>query len=121
MTVFKTNIFSNQNRGASITEVLLAMAIIATATPFVYSQIAKTNHTIHDIAVARRVMSTRDNALNFIRMNQDKWPTPAQIRLDDTELAAISPDAAAGLIDKYSVSGAVITDVYLAFESSYWW
>ena len=116
MTVFKTNIFSNQNRGASITEVLLAMAIIATATPFVYSQIAKTNHTIHDIAVARRVMSTRDNALNFIRMNQDKWPTPAQIRLDDTELAAISPDAAAGLIDKYSVSGAVITDVYLAFE-----
>ena len=116
MTVFKTNIFLNQNRGASITEVLLAMAIIATATPFVYSQIAKTNHTIHDIAVARRVMSTRDNALNFIRMNQDKWPTPAQIRLDDTELAAISPDAVAGLIDKYSVSGAVITDVYLAFE-----
>ena len=116
MTVFKTKIFSNQNRGASITEVLLAMAIIAIATPFVYNQIAKTNHTIHDIAVARRVMSTRDNALNFVRMNQDKWPTPAQIRLDDTELAAISPDAAAGLIDKYSVNGAVITDVYLAFE-----
>ncbi|MBE6457142.1 MAG: hypothetical protein IKA25_01670 [Alphaproteobacteria bacterium] len=116
MTVFKTKIFSNQNRGASITEVLLAMAIIAIATPFVYNQIAKTNHTIHDIAVARRVMSTRDNALNFVRMNQDKWPTPAQIRLDETELAAISPDAAAGLIDKYSVNGAVITDVYLAFE-----
>lgn len=116
MTVFKTKIFSNQNRGASITEVLLAMAIIAIATPFVYNQIAKTNHTIHDIAVARRVMSTRDNTLNFVRMNQDKWPTPAQIRLDETELAAISPDAAAGLIDKYSVNGAVITDVYLAFE-----
>jgi len=116
VTVFKTKIFSNQNRGASITEVLLAMAIIAIATPFVYNQIAKTNHTIHDIAVARRVMSTRDNALNFVRMNQDKWPTPAQIRLDETELAAISPDAAAGLIDKYSVNGAVITDVYLAFE-----
>lgn len=116
MTVFKTKIFSEQTRGASITEVLLAMAIIAVATPFVYNQIAKTNHTIHDIAVARNVMSTRDNALNFVRMNQDKWPTPAQIRLDETELDAISPDAAAGLIDKYSVNGAVVTDVYLAFE-----
>lgn len=116
MTVFKTKIFSEQTRGASITEVLLAMAIIAVATPFVYNQIAKTNHTIHDIAVARNVMSTRDNALNFVRMNQDKWPTPAQIRLDESELDAISPDAAAGLIDKYSVNGAVVTDVYLAFE-----
>lgn len=116
MTVFKTKIFSTPNRGASITEVLLAMAIIAMASPFVYSQIAKNNHTIHDIAVARRVMSTRDNALNFVRMNQDKWPTPAQIRLDESELNAISPDAAAGLIDKYSVNGATITDVYLAFE-----
>lgn len=118
MTVFKTKIFSNQNRGASITEVLLAMAIIAIATPFVYNQISQTNHTVHDIAVARRVMSTRDNALNFVRMNQDKWPTPAQIRLDESELAMISPDAAAGLIDKYSVKGATITDVYLAFELS---
>ena len=72
MTVFKTKIFSNQNRGASITEVLLAMAIIAIATPFVYNQIANTNHTIHDIAVARRVMSTRENALNFVLVHTDK-------------------------------------------------
>ena len=116
MIASKINIFSNQSRGASITEVLLAMAIIAMATPLVYNQIAKTNRTIRDIAVARRVMSTRDNALNFVRMNQDKWPTPAQIRLDEAELDAISTDAAAGLIDKYSVNGATITDVYLAFE-----
>ena len=116
MIVSKINIFSNQSRGASITEVLLAMAIIAMATPLVYNQIAKTNRTIHDIAVARHVMSTRDNALNFVRMNQDKWPTPAQIRLDEAELDAISTDAAAGLIDKYAVNGATITDVYLAFE-----
>ena len=118
MIASKINIFSNQSRGASITEVLLAMAIIAMATPLVYNQIAKTNRTIHDIAVARRIMSTRDNALNFVRMNQDKWPTPAQIRLDEAELDAISTDAAAGLIDKYSVNGATITDVYLAFEAS---
>lgn len=116
MTVSRLNFFNTENRGASIMEVLLAMAIIALATPFVYNQIAQTNHTIHDIAVAKRVMSTRDAALNFVRMNQDKWPQTAQIRLDEAELDAISADAVAGLIDKYSVRGATITDVYLAFE-----
>lgn len=116
MAVCKTKIFSNNSSGASIMEVLLAMAIIAVAAPFVYNQIAKTNHTIQDIATARRIMSVRNNALNFVRMNQDKWPDVAQIKLDETELEQISPDAAAGFIDKYSVNGAFITDVYLAFE-----
>lgn len=116
MIVSNMKIFSDENRGASVTEVLLAMAIVAVATPFVYTQIAKTNRIVQDIAVARNVISTRDNALNFVRMNQDKWPDAAQIRLDEAELASISPDAVAGLIDKYTVRGATITDVYLAFE-----
>lgn len=118
MIVSKTKIFINECRGASVLEVLLAMAIIAMATPFVYSQIAKTNYIIHDIALARKVMSTRDAALNFVRINQDKWPDNAQIKLDDAELDTISTDAAAGFIDKYSVNGAVITDVYLAFVAA---
>lgn len=116
MIVSRLKIFTDQNRGASITEVLLAMAIIAMATPFVYNQIAKTNRTLRDISVARRIMSSRDSVLNFVRMNQDKWPENAQIRLDEKELGAVSADAVAGLIDKYSVNGATITDVYLAFE-----
>ncbi len=116
MTVSKTKFFQSQNRGASITEVLLAMAIVAMAAPFAYNRITQTNHTIHDIAYAKKIMSSRDNALNFIRMNQDKWPDTVQIRLDATELADISSDAVAGFIDKYNVSGAVITDVYLAFD-----
>ncbi len=118
MTVSKTKIFSNNSSGASILEVLLAMAIIAVAAPFVYSQISRTNQTISDIATARRIMSVNNNALNFVRMNQDKWPDVAQIRLDDEELDAISLDAAAGFIDKYSVNGAFVTDIYLAFELS---
>lgn len=118
MTVCKYKIFADDSRGASVLEVLLAMAIIAMATPFVYSRIAQTNHTIHDIAIARRVMSVRDAALNFVRMNQDKWPENAQIRLDEEELDVISTDAAAGFIDKYQVNGATITDVYLAFVAA---
>lgn len=108
--------FTCPERGASILEVLLVMAIIAVVTPFMYTQIAKTNQNLRDISVARHVMSVRDNVLNFVRMNQDKWPDVAQIRLSAEELAAITPDAVAGLIDKYSVSGATITDVYLAFS-----
>ena len=61
-------------------------------------------------------MNVRDSVLNFVRMNQDKWPDIAQIRLDEEELRAISDMPVAGLIDKYSVRGATITDVYLAYE-----
>lgn len=118
MIVSRNKIFTDENRGASVLEVLLAMAIVAMTTPFVYNQIAKTNHTIHDIVIARKIMSARDNALNFVRINQDKWPDNAQIRLDDTELDTISTDAAAGFVDKYAVNGAVITDVYLAFVAA---
>ena len=116
MTVYKWKIFADSNRGASITEVLLAMAIVAMATPFVYSRISQTNETIRDITYAKKIISSRDGALNFVRMNQDKWPDVVQIRLDEAELSAISPNAVAGFIDKYNISGAVITDVYLAFN-----
>ena len=39
MAVCKTKIFIDEMRGASLTEVLLAMAIVAMAAPFLYSQI----------------------------------------------------------------------------------
>lgn len=116
MTVFKTKIFSNENRGASVMEVLLALGIVALATPFVYSQISRSTQTVRDMAHAKQIMDVRDNVLNFVRMNQDKWPDIAQIRLDEDELRAISDMPVAGLIDKYSVRGATITDVYLAYE-----
>ena len=93
MAVFKTRIFETNNAGASITEVLLAMAIIAMATPFVYKQIAQTNQTIRDIAIAKTIISTRDPVLNFVRTNQDKWPETVQIQLDDADLASVSPNA----------------------------
>lgn len=116
MTVFKTKIFTDENRGASVMEVLLALGIVALATPFVYNQISRSTQTVRDMAHAHQIMNVRDNVLNFVRMNQDKWPDIAQIRLDEEELRAISDMPVAGLIDKYSVRGATITDVYLAYE-----
>lgn len=116
MTVYKRSFFTHTQCGASITEVLLAMAIVAVAAPFVYNQIALTNQTVHDIANAKKITAVRDKVLNFVRTNQSKWPDTAQIKLDDIDLSEISFNAHAGFIDKYPVSGATITDVYLAFR-----
>ena len=116
MVVCKQKILNNESSGASIIEVVLEIAIVTMATPFVYNQIAKTNQTIQDIASARKIINVRDDALNFVRTNQDSWPDIAQIRLSPEELVTISENATAGFIDKYPVSGATITDVYLAFD-----
>jgi uncharacterized protein YuzE len=82
----------------------------------VYNQVARTNQTLRDIALAKSVMSSRDNVLNFVRMNQGDWPENAQIKMDENDLSVIAPDAVAGFIDQYNVVGANITDVYLAYR-----
>ena len=116
MTVCKSKIFTDETRGASVMEVLLALGIVGLATPFIYNQIARSTQTVRDMAYAQQIMNVREKVLNFVRMNQDKWPDVAQIRLSDEELQTISDAPVAGLIDKYSVRGATITDVYLAYD-----
>ena len=105
-----------EQRGSSILEVLLSMAIIALIAPFLYNQITGAADEIHDIRTAQSILELREPALNFVRLNQDAWPEAAQIRLSAEELAKISADAASGFIDKYAIKGATITDIYLAFR-----
>lgn len=116
MTVNNKNLFTGAQSGASMLEVLLAMAIVAMAAPFLYSQISDTNDTLRDIATANKIIGLRDGVLNFVRLNQNDWPDVAQIKLSDEELDEISTVPTAGFIDKYVVNGATITDVYLAFD-----
>lgn len=116
-TVTRTKIFSDATRGASMTEVILAMAIVAIVAPFLYTQITDATDNVRDMALARNIIALRGNVLNYVRANQDKWPDVAQIKLADDELSEISGVATAGFIDKYAVSGATITDVYLAFDT----
>ncbi len=118
MTVNKTAIFANNTSqfGASVTEILLAMAIVAMAAPFLYNQVTTANHTLTDIAIANSIIAMRSPVLNFVRLNQDLWPDTAQIKLADDELTQISEFPSAGFIDKYAVRGASKTDVYLAFD-----
>ena len=103
-------------RGGGLVEVLLAMVIIAVATPFTYSMIAETTQTMHNMAIANDIISMRDGVLNFVRTNQDTWPDEAQIQMSREELAEFSDSISAGFIDKYAVRGGTIIDVYLAFE-----
>lgn len=116
MIVNKNDFFNCSERGASILEVLLAMAIVALSTPFLYSQISNTNDTLRDMAAANKIIDLRDTVLNFVRLNQNDWPDVAQIKLSDEELDQISEEPTSGFIDKYTVNGATVTDVYLAFD-----
>lgn len=113
----RTKIFSDATRGTSMTEVILAMAIVAIVSPFLYTQITDATDNVRDMALARNIIALRGNVLNYVRANQDKWPDVAQIKLANDELSEISGVATAGFIDKYAVSGATITDVYLAFDT----
>lgn len=113
----RTKIFSDATRGTSMTDVILAMAIVAIVSPFLYTQITDATDNVRDMALARNIIALRGNVLNYVRANQDRWPDVAQIKLADDELSEISGVATAGFIDKYAVSGATITDVYLAFDT----
>lgn len=118
MIVYKTNIFNNASRGASIIEVILAMSIIAVAAPFMYNQIKRTYGDIENISVAQKIVDLQDNALNFVRMHQSQWGDAEQIQLSDTELAEISSLPVAAFIDRRQFRGTTITDVYMLFDVS---
>ena len=102
-------------RGGGLVEVLLAFVIISVAAPFTYSMISDATHSMHNMAIVNDIISLRGDVLNFVRMNQDLWPDVAQIKLSSEELEAFSGAATVGFIDKYSVKGTIVVDVYLMF------
>ncbi len=118
MTVFKTKIFNDASRGASMIEVILAISIIAVAAPFMYKQVQRTYSDIENISVAQKIVDLQDSVLNFVRTNQENWPAVAEIQLTDKEIQEISPYISSGFIDKRQFSGTTVTDVYLAFDIS---
>lgn len=112
----KSFLFSDTQRGDSMLEVILSMAIVAMIAPFLYGQISDATDRARDLSIAKNIIAHQDSVLNFVRVNQDAWPDTAQIKLDADELKQISDAPHAGFIDQYTVQGATITDVYLAFD-----
>jgi hypothetical protein len=107
---------ANNARGATLTEVILAIAVIIAVSPFMYNQIIEMSNESEDIAHANEIVNLRDSVVNYIRINQEKWADVAEIKLSDEELQKISSVPHSGYIDKYKVNGASISDVYLAFN-----
>ena len=103
-------------RGATLTEVVLAVAVVIAVSPFMYNQIVEMSRESQDIARANEIINLRDDVVNYVRINQGQWDEKAEIKLSQEQLQKISPLAHSGYIDKYKVNGASITDVYLAFN-----
>lgn len=118
MIVFKTKIFDNNSRGASLLEVVLAISIAAVAAPFMYKQITNTYGDLENISVAQKIVDLQDATLNFVRLNQENWPDVAEIQMTADDLKQISPIIASGFIDKRQFRGTTITDIYLGFDIS---
>ena len=118
MIVCKKHILQNKfaQRGASVLETIMAVAVVLAASPFVYNQIADMSNDVKDMAMASKIVSLRDSVVNYLRVNQDQWPDVAEIKISDENLEKIAPFAHSGFIDKYKVNGASVTDVYLAFN-----
>lgn len=102
--------------GATMTEVILAVAVVIALSPFMYNQISEMANESADVAKANEIVNMRDDVVNFVRINQSSWPDVAEIKLGDEELEKIAPVAHSAYVDKYKVNGASITDVYLAFD-----
>ena len=125
MTVFKkylNRLTMFSERGASMTEVILSVAVIIAISPFMYKQILEMSNQSRDIAYANQIVSVRDGIINFLRINQLQWDDVAEIKMTEEQVQEFAPLAHSGYIDKYKVNGATISDVYLAFtipESDY--
>ena len=108
----------NSQRGATMVEAVLAIAVVIAVSPFMYNQIVEMSRDSQDIAVANEIVKLRDSVINYIRVNQNQWPDNTEIKLSDDEIKNISPIAHSVYIDKYKVNGASITDVYLAINTN---
>ena len=105
-------------RGASMTEVILAVSVIVAVSPFMYNQITNMANDAQDIAKANQIVKSRDGIINFLRVNQNQWGDDAEIQMSEEEIEAIVPMAHTGFIDKYKINGATITEAYIAFSLS---
>ena len=118
MTVCKKHLYQDliEQRGASVLETIMAVAVVLAVSPFIYSQVANMSNDVKDMAMASKIVNLRDGVVNFLRVNQEQWDDTAEIRIPEEDLEKIAPFAHSGFIDKYKINGAHITDVYLAFN-----
>lgn len=122
--------YKNTQRGASLLEVILAIALSIMLIPFMYVQLADMNNAVKDIAVANRIAKSRDGIINYIRMNQAYFPDDEHgSPLYASDLENVAPGLSSfvaptkiengepvGWVFKINTQGSEITEVFLAFS-----
>ncbi|MDR2268559.1 MAG: hypothetical protein LBD94_00030 [Rickettsiales bacterium] len=63
-----------ESRGASILEMLFAIAIVALAMPFAYRQISDVGHNMKMMSVAGKLIADADSIKNYIRLHANEIP-----------------------------------------------
>ena len=123
MLMKKTEMIFNNESGAGLIEVLLAIGLVAALTPFVYLRVSETSREIRDIAFAKNVMAVQSDIMNYIRLNQDLWDKTAEVSLKEKELDEIfSEDTRimpyAVFIEKYPIKQGSGFEAYAVFDTS---
>ena len=110
-------------RGASMLEVILAIALVLMLVPFMYYHIADMNNTVKDVAMANQIVKLYDPVIDFIRVNNDDFTSEdgSAIPLTSEELAEIAPLAKNGWVFKNDIVGGNTVEIYLlfSFDSAY--
>ena len=106
----------NTQRGASLLEVILAIALSVMLVPFMYNQIADMNNSFKDVTVANKIVKSRDKVINYIRLNQEDFQDEAGTQLTPDELKEIMPSAHTGWVFKTKSKDSEITEIFLAFR-----
>ncbi len=117
----------NIQRGASLLEVILSIALSLMLVPFMYVQISDMNNAVKDIAIANRIVKSRDGIVNYVRVNQATF-SGAGTPLYAHDLENIAPGITSMMspikiennepvawVFKTDAQGAEITEVFLAF------
>lgn len=122
MHVNKQTNFLNKNfmaqRGASMLEVILAVALVLMLVPFMYYHIADMNNTVKDVALANQIVKLRDPVVDFVRVNQSEFSSDdgSAVQFTAEELASIAPLAQSGWVFRNNMVGGSSIEVYLLFS-----
>ena len=108
----------NNQYGASLLEVILAIALSLVLIPFMYNQIADMNNSVKDIAIANKIVKSRDNVIEYVRLNQAVFDADDNDGFDipQKDLYDISPLAHSGRIFKTDTQGSEYTEIFLAYR-----
>lgn len=102
-------------RGASLLEMLFAVAIMALAMPFAYRQVANVGSNLKTMSIARRLVSDAGPIKNYIRLRSNELPMDEMIEVaTDDEDKKLHLFKSAGGVSAFIVTKTFENDILTA-------